>query len=385
MNSGLIRAGRNVTVPPPVSTRPTGPQYVRWEDLYVSGDTMQETFNRVTPDAAGVSRIMTMPEGLFEFTGFTGGPFEGFRLGSTGAAGCRGIVGSGRDTIIRPKANTTTADKGGQIAGTQFSIQSRNNVVLSNFTMKGTPQNGLSYGGFVLTSCHDAQISGLYLQGASPGYSNFPPGETFGMNLWKSNRAVVSDCEVDGRDDNGVRVCASPIGWNSASDASVYRTYVHHGLTGMLTFWKTINIYTEDFHSYSSATGGGILSGHAINHEQSSGTVRHVRPDLQLFGRYSNVTGHTDNSATHMSFGNTVEDMPDVIVTEPIHDRGIGSTGMLMVAIHDGYNAGITGGPTNKITTMPTIVKNGVTLTPSHHPTAGYGDKNPNLFYSVIH
>ena len=84
------------------------------------------------------------------------------------------------------------------------------------------------------------------MAGASRGYSQRPPGETFGINVMRSPRVTISDCEVDGRDSAGHRVAASPIGWNNTTDAKVYRTYCHHGVAGMLTFYNVTNIYTED-------------------------------------------------------------------------------------------------------------------------------------------
>lgn len=379
--TNLVRYGRGLI--PAESERPSGPEYVRWEDLYVTGDTMQDTFNRVTPDAQGQSRIMTLPEGEFVFSDFTNGFYEGFRLGKSGAEGCRGIVGSGRGTVIRPKANTASRDKGGKIAGTQFTINSRPGAVLGNFAMHGTPQNGLYYGGFTLDKSHDAQVYNLYLRGASPGYTNYPPGETFGMNIYLSDRVEVRDCEIDGRDDAGTRVCSSPIGWNVAKDARVLRTYAHHGRTGMLTFYKTINVYTEDYHSYSTATGGGNQSGAGINHEEANGVIRHIRPKLTLFGRWSSEVGHTDNNSGHITLQNTHEDMTDVQIIEPIHDRGPGSTGMFCTAMYSGYTDGH--GNFQVATTHPKVVKNGITLTGSNHPASGWGDKDPNLFFSVLH
>lgn len=377
----MVRAGRGAQIAP--NERPTGPGFVRWEDLYVSGDTLQQTFNRVTADSAGVPRIMTLPEGEFVFSDFTNGYYEGFRIGNGGAAGCRGIIGSGRNTIIRPAYNTASRDKGGQIAGTQFTVNTRNNAVLGNFAMQGTAQNGLSYGAFTLDKSHDSQVYNVYLRGASPGYGNSPPGETFGMNVYLSDRVEIRDCEIDGRDNAGIRNCASPIGWNMASDARVLRTYVHDGLTGMLTFYKTTNIYTEDFRSFSTGSGTGKLAGAGINHEESDGVIRHVRPNLTLFGQYSTAAGHTNNNGNHVTLQNTTTGMLDVQLLDVVHDRGAGSTGMFSVAMYSGYTDGQ--GHFQTAVTPPLVTKNGVTLTASNHPIAGWGDKDPAKFFSVIH
>lgn len=359
------------------SGRPAGPAYVRYEDLYKPGDTFQAVINKVTG-----GRILTLPEGTFTFRDFTEGNYDGIRIGTGKAVGCRGLVGSGRKTIIRGVANTASRDKGGEIAGNQITLAGQPNAVLANFSLFGNPQNGLYYTGIVVYKCPDAKLSDLYLRGASRGYSNAPPGETFGINILASDRTTISDCEVDGRDEAGVPVGASPIGWNSCSDAKVYRTYCHDGKTGMLTFWQTTNVYTEDYKCFSTASGSGKLSGHGINHEQSKGTITHVRPDLRLNGRYSQATGATANSGIHMTLCNVDTDVPNFTVIEPVYDHGPSKTDMFCIAAYDGYTIY---GRTNQCKSIPKVVKNGVTLKPSHHPAAGWGDKDASQYFAVIH
>jgi hypothetical protein len=359
------------------SPRPTGPAYVRYEDLYKPGDSFQAVINKVTD-----GRILTLPEGTFTFRDFTEGYYDGIRIGTGKAAGCRGLIGSGRNTIIRGLANTASRDKGGKIAGNQMTIAGQPNAVLANFSMMGGPQNGLHYTGIVVYKCPDAKLSDLYLRGASRGYSNAPPGETFGINVFNSDRTTISDCEVDGRDDGGVPVGASPIGWNTCSDAKVYRTYCHDGKSGMLTFWQTTNVYTEDYRCFSTASGSGSLSGHGINHEQSRGTITHVRPNLQLNGRYSQSSTATANSGVHMTLCNVDTDVPDFSVVEPVYDHGPSKTDMFCIAAYNGY---AISGRTNKCKSIPKVVKKGLTLKPSHHPTAGWGDKDASQYFAIIH
>jgi hypothetical protein len=357
--------------------RPTGADYVSYESLYANGDNLQAVINKVTGN-----RILTLPEGEFTFSDFLQGNNDGIRIGTGKSVGCRGLVGSGRNTVIRGAANTASRDLGSKMAGTQLRIDGKANAVLSNFTLKGNPQNGLYYGGITVSNCPDAIVSNLYLRGASRGYANYPPGETFGINIFRSNRATISDCEVDGRDDAGNRVAASPIGWNSATDAKVYRTYCHHGLTGMLTFWDTTNVYTEDYHAFSTSSGAGQLSGTGINHEQSQGTIKHVRPVLQVNGVYSGTADATASTSMHMSIANTKQDVTDFTVVEPTWDKSAGSTGMMTVAIRNGYTMD---GGTQKVVTPPRIIKNGVVLLRSDHPVKGWGDKDPNKYFAWVH
>lgn len=357
--------------------RPTGADYVRYEDLYRSGDTFQGVINRVTGN-----RILTLPAGTFTMSDFTQGYYDGIRVGTGSSSGCRGIAGSGRSTIIRINSNTASRDKGSRMAGQQLTISSKSNAVLSNFTLKGGPQNGLYYKGISVQSCPDAKLSWLYLQGASRGYANSPPGETFGISVLRSDRTTISDTEIDGRDDAGTRVGASPIGWNTCSDAKIYRAYAHHGVAGMVTFWETTNIYTEDFKCFSTSSGSGSLSGSGINHEQSKGIIQHVRPTLLINGQYTSTADHTAASGPHLSFANVDGDVPTITITEPTWDKNASSSGMFCLAIRDGYHIGSS---YQKIKTPPKVIKNNISLTASHHPTAGWGSKDPARYYGWIH
>ena len=143
-----------------------------------------------------------------------------------------------------------------------------------------------------------------------------------------------------------------PIGWNTTSDAIVVRVYVHHGVAGMLTFWQTKNIYTEDFRSFSTGSGTGTLGGHGINHEQSSGVIRHIRPKLYVNGVYSGVEGHTSCTSLHMMLVNVYQDIPDVRIIDPTFDRGPGSAGMFCVGMYNGYRMD---GLTNRAKTPPYV------------------------------
>lgn len=359
-----------------INYRPSGTGYVRYEDLYRSGDSFQAVVNKVTGN-----RVLTLPTGTFTLSGFTNGNHDGVRIGTGAAAGCRGIAGSGRDTIIRMKANVGT-NLGNNFAGNQMTISSKSGALLTNFSLRGNPQNGLLHAGILVSNCPNAEVSNLYLRGASRGTSQSPPGETFGINVLRCDGVVIKDCEVDGRDDAGTRVAAAPIGFNHASNVKVYRTYVHHGVASMLTFFRTNNIYTEDFRTFSTSSGTGGQSGHGINHEQSAGTIKHVRPQLFINGKYSQVDGRTASTGLHMALANTETDVTSFTVVEPTFDHGPSRTNMFCIQISDGYTVA---GVRNKVKTPPRIIKNGVTLAKSDHPLAGWGDKDPARYFAIIH
>ncbi len=354
-------------------SRPTGSQYVRYEDLYRPGDNLQRVVNKVTGN-----RILTLPAGTFTLRDFRNGYYDGLRVGGN----CRGIVGSGRSTVITVAANSATRRKSDGSAGNQITIAGKSGAVLSNFTLVGQNQHGWTYCGIAVSGCTDAHLSWLYLSGASRGYSQRPPGETFGINVLSSSRTTISDTEVDGRNSSGTRVAASPIGWNNTNDAKVYRTYAHHGVAGMMTFYNVTNIYTEDYRCFSTSTGTGTLTGSGINHEQSQGAIKHVRPSLFVNGTYSRAAGHTESTGMHISVQNTRTDVNNFQVLEPSWDPGPGSTGMLAFSIRDGYTVA---GVRNRVRTTPRVVKNGITLKRSDHPTPGWGDKDKRYYFSWVH
>ncbi len=369
--------GGTVTRASAAPQRPVGPTYVRYEDLYVLGDDLQAVANRVTG-----GRILTLPGGYFTVRDFRNGYFDGIRLGTGGAAECRGIVGSGPDTIICVEADTATRDRGQRFAGNQLTVAGLPGAVLSNFTLKGHEQNGMIYSGIVVNGCPDAQLSWLTLRAGSRGYAQHPPGETFGINVLKSPRVTISDSDVDGRDDTGARVTASPIGWNNTTDARLYRTYCHHGRAGMLTFYNVTGIYTEDYRCFATSSGTGELSGHGINHEQSQGPITHVRPSLFVHGTYSRAPGASASQGLHVNLANTRQDLTEVMIWEPSWDPGPGSTGMFAINIPDHYEVA---GARNQVRTAPTVVHQGRVLLRSDHPRSGFGDKDPDRYFSWIH
>ena len=375
--AGMTSATAAWAAPERPSERPVGRGHVRYEDLYRPGDDLQQVADRVTGN-----QILTLPPGTFTVRDFRQGYYDGVRLGEGGATGCRGIVGSGPSTEISVEPDTSTRDRGHNFAGNQLALGGVRAGVLSNFTLKGHSQNDRIYGGIVVNASPGAELSWLVLKGASRGYSNHPPGETFGINVLNSPRVTIRDTEVDGRNDFRTPVGASPIGWNNTSDAFLYRTYCHHGKAGMLTFYEVTNVYTEDYRCFATSSGSGDVSGHGINHEQSQGTITHVRPSLFVNGTYSRAADASDSTGMHVNLANTRTDVPAVFIVEPSWDPGPGSTGMFAVNIPDGYEVA---GARNRITTPPRVTKNGIVLSRSDHPHQGYGDRDPARFFSWIH
>lgn len=393
-------------------TRPSGAGYVTYESLYVTGDSFQDVANRV-PLLSGVPQYLTLPTGLFEIDAFNNGNYDGVRLGSGGAVGCRGIFGSGNSstgTIIRPKANSATRIKpstgmpaGTGIAGTVIRTEGVSGARYSNFRMEGQPMafggTQLYHSGLMMGSCPDAEVSWILGFGMSRGCGNAPDPETFGVNFYKCDRALIRDSEIDGRLPDGVtRWGASPFGWNGggilkpqapnppAYDAKVYRVSTKYAVAGMPTWWQTCNITTQDLWSVGNGTGSGNQAGHGMNHEQSWGHIVHDRAVLKPKSTQGTEPDKTANSGVHFTVLNDSYDATvDMTFIEPIWDSNWGSTKMLIYAGYNTYTVPPGGDGTNNVASIPTVIKNGVTLGEKEHPLSGWNSADPALFFARIH
>ena len=292
---------------------------VHWDTLAVAGDDIRKVVAKVTGN-----KILRLPNGVYEYVDFSMTNFAGLRFGTAGGA-CRGIEGLGGTVVVRPKAGSSTkrgaaganniATSTGTNATNQLCFQSVVDPVLAMLTLEGTEQ-GHYYNGAQFYKCSGKlDTRGLRLVGASPGFANAPPGETFGLNIYLSHGMVPTDLEIDGRNRAGVRVSASPIGFNSSNDAGIERAHLHHGVAGMPTNWQGRNFYTKDVWSHSPATGSGGKSGHGINHERVTGLVEHTRLNVDL--DLAANGGTTANSArAHSSLCND-QAVLDVTMIDP--------------------------------------------------------------------
>jgi len=387
---------------------------VTYESLYVSGDTLSDVCYRVPLDGSSKPQKLTLPAGVFEVVGFNQGNYDGIRLGSGGAVGCKGIYGSGNgpsDTIIRPKANSATRIQPSNIpapagkAGTVIRVEGCSGAGFGNFRMEGTVQTfgglDLMYGGLMFGSCPDSDVGWIKGFGMNKGNKNAPDGETFGVNVYKSDRTTLHDCDLDGRLPDGVtRWSSSLFGWNGGGilkpqapgapvyDAKVYRVRCMYQTAGMPTWWQTCNITTEDLWSIGNGTGSGGLSGHGMNHEQSWGHIVHTRTVLKPKSAQGREPDKTANTGTHFSLLNDSYDTAaDFTMIDPVWDTNYGTTGMLIIAGYDTYTVPPGGDGTNNWISVPTIVKNGVQLQPGpiSHPASGWANQDATKYFARIH
>jgi hypothetical protein len=333
----------------PTWVRPSGAGYVRYEDLYTTGDTLQEVINKVTNH-----NVLTFPEGTFTFSDFSYGGTVGINVGPN----CGGLMGSGRNTIFQmvPGSSTKASLVPAQSTGAtnplwMMRIRDNDGAHFRGFRFIGTDQGHL-YNGLGIQYSADSISSHLYLQAASWGDEKSPPGETFSWGNNHADRCKLWDSEIDGRTPGGLLVGASPLGWNNSVDADVRRVYAHHSRAGMPTWWQTTNIYTEDLVHYYTGDG------HGLNHENSEGHIMHVRPVLIVAGRYSERSLGT-SSGLHVNMGNAATDMTDVTFVDPVYDDSFHQSGGMCIAQYAGWNIG---GP-NQVVTYPTVIHNGVTKT----------------------
>lgn len=356
VNGALVRRSRSYATPPPSpSPLPTGAGYSAWTDLAAPGDTIRKVLAKVP-----AGNVLTLPSGTYEFADFND---QSSTYGLLIPDNCAGIYGSGRDTILRMTQGSSTV--GGNVptaAGTTNPYRligvKHSNVLIKNLQIQGT-QQGHYYGGINFSGSSSSPITGctmdnVYMIGASPGNASAPPGETFSIGTNHADNTQILNCEIDGRDPvSGATTCSSLIGWNNSANAYVQDTYCHHSGYGHgATFWKTDGVHTLRLRcEYNGLMGVG---GHCINHENVSGTVLHESPTLTI-GRASG--SHGKHITIQESSADGYSNNPSVSLTSITHDAGP-SNACFSVLIGDSYN-----GSTQVQTSMPTVTKNGVTLT----------------------
>lgn len=373
---------------------PTGAGFISYTAIpgYSASSSLQTNLNRLTTPA-----IVTFPEGTFTFFNFAQPGPCGLRLGVNGATNVLGIIGSGRGTVFKMVAGSST-----HAGDVPTQSEGRTNPLdlirfdhigagcrFENLMVEGTDQ-GHYYNGVRFNSCNDVVVSGIYGRGMSPGNADAPPGETFAINFWKCDYATFMDSEIDGRNLAGTPVSASPVGWNGTSSsvhalgARIERVFLHDGVASMPTFWFAKDIHTEDLWVDRTATTG--YHGQGINHENADGCIRHHRPNLIIRGFYEaqfnpHLPNCSDNHGLHLSIASSYEDSPNVRVYSPTHDHGPNSVcGALGVMIADNYAGG-----NQQVTTLPRIWKGALELIPVDANSPGPGTKTAETNFFRYH
>jgi hypothetical protein len=328
--------------------------WVRWENVAKAGETIDTVLAK--PELQG--KVLKLPAGVFEVSNFRDAS-AAIRVPST----VKGIVGSGRDTIIRMKANTSSYGKTVPAQGSgqtnQLYLMRMNdgsNQVLSDFWLQGTEQGHLYNGLMIGQSSPGTTVKNILITGV-PGDAGSPPGETFGLNWWRGSDSITRDVEIDGyrwtgnsyaSRVRGAIVGASPIGYNTHDRAKLYNVYTHDSNVGMPTFWESNNAETWNLQSIRNVIG--------INHEESFGIVHH-NPVMYGSKTHRHITFMSKRGDGKLTIiGATTDEWISQTVS-----GAVGTAKRMLVLTPTNYN----GSNTNTIHTAPKIVQaDGVTAVP---------------------
>lgn len=251
------------TVPAASWVRKSGTGYVRYEDLHVTGDTIQQTLNRLTTDA-----VVTFPPGLFQFTDFAVSTYYGIVFsnhilgisgsGMTGANATIFEMVTGSSTKGGYAASLTTSDV--NLLHLMTTASGLNNVELSGFHLRGTEQSHW-YNGIHMQKNQKYLIDNVLISGI-PGAAPTPPTETFALNILGAggDAGVVQNSQIDGRryDSNntpGSRVSSSLLGVNALGSQDtvspaplllIKSTLISNGLYGPVALWHTFDTEFDD-------------------------------------------------------------------------------------------------------------------------------------------
>lgn len=199
-----------------------------------------------------------------------------------------GVAGAGIDrTIIRMAPHTSTNAKDiptAPMTTNQFSLMrvTGDNVNLHDFTLQATDQGHL-YNGLRVHRSNNPRITNVKITG-TPGASSSPPGETFGLDDYRSVNPVYKNLEIDGQG-----VGASGFGANNSVNVTIQNGLFHNNPHGIgATFWQTKDVTLIDCTTKDNHNG--------FNFERVSGTVNIIRP---VFGKITgshDISIGTDNS-----------------------------------------------------------------------------------------
>lgn len=334
-------------VPVPVPSPTSIPaDWVLWSSIAKPGENINTVLAK--PELAG--KILKLPAGVFEVSNFRDASVA-IRVPKA----VKGIIGEGRDTILRIKPNSSTFASTVPAQGTgqtnQLYVLRMNDglvrQILSDFWLQGTPQGHLFNGIMVGTSKPGTIVEDLLITGID-GNAGSPPGETFGLNWWRGSDSITRNVEVDGFQWSGdtyaarvkgAQVGSSPIGYNSHDRARLWNAFTHDSPFGMPTFWQSSNAETWNLQSVRNAIG--------INHEESFGIIHHepVMTGSKTRRHVNFMSSRGDGNLTII--GATNDEWINTSTSGPI-----GKGKKMLVLTPTNY----TGPNTNRIVTAPKIL-----------------------------
>lgn len=186
-------------------------------------------------------------------------------------AASAGLVGAGSDrTTIELAPHSST--RASAVPKVEYTVNPLNelrissaNAVVGGFSLIGTPQ-GHTYNGLRIERATNPRIADVHVS-SIPGDMDRPPGETFGINDYKTTGARYEHIDVDG---GGVG--AAGFAANGSSDITVCAATSHDNPVSMgFAFWSVKNITLID----CTATDNGFAG---FNFERVGGTVTLLNP-----------------------------------------------------------------------------------------------------------
>lgn len=182
-----------------------------------------------------------------------------------------GLVGSGIDRSLLTLAPHSSTRKS-RVPTVEYQVNPLNAVrvsaahaVVGDLTLQGTAQ-GHTYNGLRIERSTDPRIANVKVVGI-PGDMDRPPGETFGINDFKTVGARYEHVEVDGAGVGAAGFAANGSQGISVCDASSHDNRISMGFA----FWQVKDITLTD----CTAVRNGFTG---FNFERVSGTVELIRP-----------------------------------------------------------------------------------------------------------
>lgn len=348
--SRILLPGVTVNAPAVDPTiRPTGADYIRYEDLYQSGDTVTAAMARLT-----TPKIITFPEGKFSCRDFA----TGYQAGITIPPQCKGIVGSGRGaldgttgTVFTMEPGSSTAVAKGWIPSSTSSQPTQANLVkhypasginpvYRNFRVQGSAQGHVFHCMQVVGTGGTANTFEDVLLAGWDGNQGFPPGETFGLQFTGgTGRHVMRRLEVDGRRTPGGEVFgAAGLTFQSIVGATFDSCNVHHCRAACYVFFQAFDSLMVDCVSDSTVPSDKALGNGGINLERFD-LIRMVRPTIIGRSGKVHITASGDqytlnrDGVTYSAASGSLE------IVDPVNNATLGNP-RLYVQTWDPYNIG---------------------------------------------
>ncbi len=218
------------------------------------------------------SRAVVLGEGLYPLYDFTAGSAKQ-DSGRVGRAAV-GLIGAGSaKTTLELEPDSSS--RASAVPKTEYEVNPLNVLrvsserpVVGGFTLAGTEQ-GHTYNGLRIERSTDARVTDLHVTGIR-GDMDRPPGETFGVNDFKTVGSQYSHVEVD-----GAGVGAAGFAANGSKDITVCASSSHDNPVSMgFAFWSVEDITLID----CTAVRNGFTG---FNFERVSGDVVLKNPVAQ--------------------------------------------------------------------------------------------------------